>query len=563
MKSNFILQIEGRSSKGKNTKSCKCLKQPDLLGLLRLAMQLEAINSRVRVPMINPQNRLFCRLDGLTPAAREQQRILALENLGLLEVETVPVFDEATQTAANFIEAPICILGLMVQDRLWLKSAVGLSRIGLMNQLAVSRSIPRQEAFSTYVVDGNQNLIIEDTISNPVFASSALVQDYGIRAYLGTPLITAPGQCIGTLALMDLEPRKFTNRDIQFLAMTARWCLREFERDRLLKTKQIQLRQQSLEDRGSQEWKASSSHREADLFEIAPPHTQKTSPSSSGLSTNTIVTRLLEQLTQKFRTPLTSVIGMASVLKSVVYGPLTNKQKEYMDIIHTSGQYLISLAEEIVNLGGMDRDSTQLKLNPTEIEMLCQQVLNNLVQIAKQQRQELRLSVEPGHHIWLLDKEKVRQILYYLAIGTIESAQSGSEIHIHVSHRSKTLNISIWATHPWLEDGLPQVELYNSSSVNNLQPLDLKTGSERVSNLQGNDYILSDRVLSSSELAIALKEKEQQQDNGADKNYRKLLGLLLACHLTEIHEGQVVIQGAPESGYRYVLQLPKKIAEQA
>jgi len=510
--------------------------------------------------MINPKNRLFCRLDGLTTAAREQQRILALENLGLLELETVPVFQEATETAASFIEAPICILGLMVQDRLWLKSAVGLYKIGLMNQLSASRSIPRQESFSTYVVDSSQNLIIEDTRNNPVFARSALVQDYGIRAYLGTPLITATEQCIGILAVMDLEPRQFDNRDVQFLAMTARWCLREFERDRTVKAKPNLLQEQSQSDRNLQQWQINSLHspltRSHDRS-LATQATPQPSNSLSDLSTETIKTKLLEQLTQKFRTPLTSVIGMASVLKSEVYGPLTNKQKEYMDIIHTSGQYLISLAEEIVNLGRMEQNSAQLQLNPTEIEMLCQQVLNNLIQIAKQQRQELRLSVEPGNHIWLLDKEKVRQTLYYLAVGVIESAQPGSEVHIHVSHRSKTLNISIWATHPWLDDGLPQVELYNSSPINNLLALGSENGSQLVS-----DYSLSDRVLNSAALAVALKEKEQKKENGSDKNYRKLLGLLLACHLTEIHEGKVIVQGSPESGYRYVLQLPKKIAEQ-
>ena len=104
---------------------------------------------------------------------------------------------------------------------------------------------------------------------------------------------------------------------------------------------------------------------------------------------------------------------------------------------------------------------------------------------------------------------------------------------------------------------MPQVELYNSSPINNLLSFGSENGSDRV-----KDYQMSDRVLTSANLALALKEKERQIDNSADKNYRKLLGLLLACHLTEIHEGQVIVQGSPESGYRYVLQLPKNIAEQ-
>ena len=78
-------------------------------------------------------------------------------------------------------------------------------------------------------MDSQQFLTIEDTTTNSVFASSLLVQDYGIRAYLGYPLVTTEGDYIGTLGVMDLISRKFTNKEIDFLAMTARWCLREFE----------------------------------------------------------------------------------------------------------------------------------------------------------------------------------------------------------------------------------------------------------------------------------------------------------------------------------------------
>ena len=132
-------------------------------------MQVQTVDLGERVSMIKPVNRLFCRLDDLTPAVREQQRITTLKALGLLEAESVSFFDEATQTAARFIEAPICILGLMVQDQVLLKSAVGLSRLGLMNQLATSRNIPRQDSFSTYVIDSQQPLNIEDTITDLIF----------------------------------------------------------------------------------------------------------------------------------------------------------------------------------------------------------------------------------------------------------------------------------------------------------------------------------------------------------------------------------------------------------
>ncbi|MGK7877291.1 MAG: GAF domain-containing protein [Xenococcaceae cyanobacterium] len=499
--------------------------------------------------MINPKNRLFCRLDGLTPEVRDQQRLATLKSLGLLEAQTPPVFDEATQTAARFIEAPICILGLMVQEELWLKSAIGLSRLGLMNQLAALRRIPRQESFCTYVVDSQQNLTIDDTTTDPVFALSTLVQHHGIRAYLGTPLLTAAGQCIGTLAVMDLVPRQFTTRDVEFLALTARWCLREFERNHLLKTQQTRVTEPLTEllipSQYQQGW------------EPSPPAETQNVPAAGQTflsSTNGIKVRLLEQLTEELRTPLTSVIGMASVLIRQVYGTLTNKQKEYLEIIHTSGQHMISLVEEIVNLGILDDNTSKRQLTSVDIEMLCQQVLNSLFQVAKHQKQELRLSVEPGNRIWLLDKEKVRQALYYLVVSVIESSEAGGEVRIHVSRRSKTLNIAVWISHPWLGDGLPQVKLYSRLVTNLLSGLET---SPEASKSQMSDSHLGNQILKSSDLAAALNKTEQLNKKSADKSSRELLGLLLSCHLAEIHGGKIIVQGSPESGYRYVLTLPK------
>ena len=476
--------------------------------------------------MVN-SNRLFCRLDGLSPTVREQQRVAALESLELLETETVPVFDEATQTAASFLEAPICILGLMVQEQLWLKSAVGLSKLGFMNQLATQRKLPRQDSFCTYVVDSHQSLAINDTLNHPVFAGSGLVQHFNVRAYLGTPLIASSGHCIGALAVMDLASRQFTNRDAEFLALTARWCLSEFERNRLLQA----------EPKGSEL-----------LALIAKPYPSQLLPtedeSFTWTSTSEIKMKLLEQLTEKLRTPLTSVIGMASVLQRGVYGSLTGKQKEYLAVIYNSGQQMLSLVEEIVNLGGLSENASKVELNPVDLEMLCQQVFNDLDQVARQQQQELQLSIEPGNRIWELDKEKVRHALYYLMSSMIESSTQGSQVRVHVSWRRTILIIAVWVSHPWLGNGSP---------VNFTSGAVTRSGSSSVNLLNSSAVHSSlDRTDQSS---FALNQ--ELRESHAEDDSRELLGLLLSCHLVELHGGKITVQGTPESGYRYTIQLPK------
>ncbi|WP_013324767.1 GAF domain-containing sensor histidine kinase [Gloeothece verrucosa] len=513
-------------------------------------MQVQAIDLKLTVSMSNPINRLFCRLDGLTPAIREQQRVSILKNLSLLEAETIPVFEEATQAVARYLEVPICILGLMVYEQVWLKSAAGLSHLGLMNQLASSRKIPRLEAFCTYVVDSHQPLVIYETYSDQVFARSTLAQHYGIRSYLGSPLITADGWCIGTLAVMDLVPREFTQKDLEFLMLSARWCLREYERDHLLKNQPAQTNEWVIVDQTPERKTPTSVFEQDNNIPIKTTITN---------SINTIKLKLLKQLTQELRAPLTSVIGMGSVLLGGVFGSLTSKQKEYLDIIYNSGQQLNSLVDEILRLGGTEDLSTQLSLNPVNVEMLCQQILNDLGKVAVARRQELRLSVEPGQRIWLLDKEKAQQAIYYLMLSVLTSSNAGGEVRIHISRKTKTLNLAVWVSHPWLADGIPQINLFAEPLKNGL--VVESDGLEFKTQLGYYDPEVGNHVLSASCLERALNNVKDR--NLLDKNHspQQLLGLLLACHFAESHGGKIMIQGSSESGYRYVLTLPKVAAQ--
>ena len=520
--------------------------------------------------MTNPETRIFCRLDGLTPAAREQKRLTALRELGLLETETVTVFEEAAQTAARLVDAPIGILGIMAQNDLHIKSAVGLSRVGLMNPLAQSRRLARSESFCSYVVDSHQVLAIHDTATHPVFASSLLVGHYGIRAYLGAPLLTADGLCLGTLAVMDWEPRSFSAKDIELLAITARWSLSEFERNRFLNKEYSSSIQKiplsSTVNQFRDEWKGEST---TDRQEVSQDC------SACLNSGNSLKLQLLAQLTQELRTPLTSVMGMASVLTRQVYGPLTSKQKEYLEIIHSSGQHLISLVDEIVDLKILDEGSEQLQLTSVDIEMLCQQAINSLLDIAQRQQLQIRLSVEPGNRIGLLDKDKVRQIVYYLIYSVIHSAEAGGEVRLHASRKTDKINLAVWVSHPWLGDGLPELSegvaqsfLPSSAIAQGELAKPIAAVSNALETSPGNSEIESselgstcylspaDPVLSRASLPVPLSLKGEPNKTPEKPESRESLGLLLSCHLAELHGGEISVQGSTEAGYRYVVTLP-------
>jgi len=492
--------------------------------------------------MAELETRICCPLNGLNSTAQDQKRLATLQELGLLEAEGIAVFQEATQTAVRFLEVPIGWLGFLTTDQLLIQSAVGLSRVGLMNPLAQSRQLPRQESFCTYVVESQQVLAIHDTASNPVFAQSLLVGYYGIRAYLGAPLLTADGLCLGTLAVMDLVPRSFTPRDIEFLAMTARWCLSEFERNYQLRSHTPIL---------------PSSH----ASEMTPANesnfTQGLVSDSSVpfSSTHSIKLQLLTHLTQELRTPLTSIMGMASVLNRQIYGELTDKQKEYLEIIHQSGQHLVSLVEEIMALDVFDEinNPPYLNVSPVDIEMLCQKAIHSLVETAEQNQQQIRLTIEPGTRLWVLDKEKAQQMLYYVILSVIYSAEAGGEIRLHVSRKIDRLNMAVWVSHPWLGEGVPTV--YEELTDVCLTGRDSEKHKQNGKAVSAVAATLKTPILSSVSMCKTLMVNGKEMLLKTDS--RESLGLFLSCHLAELHHGKLSVQGLSESCDRYVISLPK------
>jgi signal transduction histidine kinase len=465
-----------------------------------------------------------CLIEGLSPSERDRVRIQTLEQLNLLGPASthIPVFEEAAQTVSRLLAAPICLVSVLDDAQEIFRASVGLSSLGLMNQLAAQRELPRQESFCTHVVDSTQTVILEDTTQHPAFSNSLLVQRYGIQAYIGVPLTTSEGQCIGTLSVMDLLPRKFTAQEVNLLELNARWCMSEYEKQIL----QAKLVDGSLRSYGNSD-KAFSAGGGIDSLQA---------------KINGVRLGLISQLTQDLRNPLTAITGMASMLSREIYGPLTNKQQEYANIVLDSSQNLLTLVDEIIGLGGLEEDFQQLSLAPVDIEMLAQQSLQALEKVANQEDQTISLTVEPSSRIWVIDKRVLRQLLYHLVFSLIKMSSAGSTVRIHISRKEERLTLSLWISNPWLGEDLPQT-MVNWCKYQSLANTSMPEGKRPLS--QSLDDVESPQEI--SEVVDLTKQFDTT---------RQELGLLLSHHLSAIHQGTAVLQGSMETGYRYVISLP-------
>lgn len=257
---------------------------------------------------------------------------------------------------------------------------------------------------------------------------------------------------------------------------------------------------------------------------------------------NSIKINLLTLLTQELLTPLTSVMGMASVLNQEIYGPLTDKQREYVEVINERSRYLRSLVEEIIALAKLEEYGTNLDKTAIDIKNLCQQIIRNLEAEAANLQVEIKLLGGPSEQIWLLDKAVVEQALHNLILSIIISAGSGSGVKVHLSEKQQELNVAVWVSHPFLGENLPHAPLYS----NELSELE-----------QNQSNSLNKLQLKFSHLRKIIFEKmPKQADNFAANQVREFLALLLSCQLAEKHGGSLWIQGSVELGYRYIMTIP-------
>ncbi len=475
-----------------------------------------------------PQMRLSCLLEGRSPAQRDRDRVQTLAHFNLLGTDAIPIFDEATQTVSRLLAMPICLLSIFDTDWQRFKSVVGLSSLGLMNQLAAARSMPRSESFCTHVIDSGKTFALTDATAHPAFSRSLLVQQYGIQSYLGVPLMTSEGCCIGTLAIMDLLPHPFTQQEIAFLELSALWCMSEFEKQHILATLQL--------DKHSLQPTAASTPTEASLFS----------------KIEQVRFDLIVQLTQNLRNPLTSITGMANMLSREIYGPLSEKQQEYAKIVLSSSQQLLNVVDEIVEIGDVQESNYQLTLATADIEMVGQQAIAALADLAKQHDLQLQLTVEPGSRIWSLDKRIVRQLIYHLVFSIIKLSTAGSTIRLHVSRKDASISIALWVSNPWLGEDLPQAVIAWGQAHFATVPND-QSVSNRVTEPQPTTSApFADSSCESPKKEVFEALATAQKVDAS----RQELGLLLSQHLTKIHGGEVSVQGSVATGYRYVITLP-------
>ena len=151
---------------------------------------------------------------------RENERLQALYDYQILDTAPEQEFDDLTRLATSICGTPIALISLVDANRQWFKSKVGVD----------APETPRAIAFCAHAILGTDALTVHDATQDPRFADNPLVTgEFGLRAYAGVPLSNPEGQAIGTLCVIDTQPRTLNAAQLDALHTLGRQVMSQME----------------------------------------------------------------------------------------------------------------------------------------------------------------------------------------------------------------------------------------------------------------------------------------------------------------------------------------------
>ncbi|MDB9525912.1 PAS domain S-box protein [Oscillatoria sp. CS-180] len=250
------------------------------------------------------------------------------------------------------------------------------------------------------------------------------------------------------------------------------------------------------------------------LRDITQQETIKAELASKNLElarANRLKTEFLANMSHELRTPMTSILGFSSLLEQQVYGDLNDRQRLYVNQIHQSGEHLLSLINEVLDLSKVEAGQMDLHVTSICVDSICDDILKMVETQTEMKNLVVHRQVAPDLPVLMADEMRVRQMLLNLLSNAIKFTHKGLSIGLQVEQQGDYLNLTVWDE----GIGIPEDQL---SSL--FQPF-------------------------------------QQLDSSLSKQYEGTgLGLALTQKLTRLHGGDITVKSEPNKGTRFTIHLP-------
>ena len=334
------------------------------------------------------------------PAIDETRRLATLREYGILDTPPEYCFDNLVRTAAALLAAPIGLVSLVDERRVWFKARLGLD----------ATEVPREHAFcANALLTGGAAMVVPNAHVDPRFRDNPLVVGVPHASFFAGVWLTAPnGLPIGILCVLDPVPRAPPDArqiaaltDLAALAMEA-----------------IELRRAGL---AAQET-ARINRRVADRLREAH---------RGLLAAYRAKSEFLSSLSHELRTPLHAMIGYADLIATGVSSP--DDLSDHAQAISEAGQHMLTLVNDILEFSRLEVGQLPISWHKVPLPHIVEQALRVVGGFARSR--EVRLSHDIGWPDCKVrgDPIRLKQVLLNLLTNAIKFTPPGGEVCIHLS----------------------------------------------------------------------------------------------------------------------------------
>ncbi len=222
----------------------------------------------------------------------------------------------------------------------------------------------------------------------------------------------------------------------------------------------------------------------------------------------------LATMSHELRTPLTAVLGMSEILETELRGPLNEPQKNYVSNIYKSGQHLLNLINDILDMSKIEANHLELDLEDVEIQQVCESSLMFISEFANNKSLEVKFDNFCKQERLRADPRRLKQILINLLNNAVKFTPQGGRLGLRVTDESDDILFTVWDN----GIGIPA---------------------------EDQNRIFQPFV---------------QIESSLNRSYEGTgLGLALVARLTKLHGGNIDLDSLPGQGTKITVSLPKGI----
>lgn len=324
----------------------------------------------------------------------ETARQAALESYDILDTVAEQAYDDITYLASKICGTPIALMSLIDNDRQWFKSKVGIEVV----------ESPREFAFCAHAIRSPDELfVVNDATEDERFSTNPFVMsDPNIRFYAGAPLTTPSGHALGTLCVVDQEPRELDEEQRESLNALSRMIIAQLELRR-------------AHDR------VEAADRAKMMF--------------------------LANMSHEIRTPLNAVLGLSELMTIEAHGPLGDgRYREYAGDIHAAGDHLLALINEVLDLSALEADGLKLHEGPVDLSNVVDDVVRMLAVHAAESDVDLHAEVESPLPAMQGDERRIKQVLINLVANAIKFTPRGGSVVVAAAAAGDAVRVSVTDT---------------------------------------------------------------------------------------------------------------------